>query len=95
MPAGHAPRHAATSPPAPASLVLQRQVSSDPRLREVMRSMRQEALQVEDLIPWNSVRRTWRNKRTNWRRQVKSGELVPDMAVRLKVGGWWQWLAGW
>ncbi len=84
------PRHtattAATSPPGPGPAIaaLQRQVS-DLRLRELIRSLRQEALQVEDLIPWNSVRRTWRNKRTNWRRQVKCGELVPEMAMRLKV----------
>lgn len=82
---GAAPRQPAAAGPA-ANLALQRQLS-DPRLREMMRCLRMEALTLEDMIPWNSVRRTWRNKRSNWRRQVKSGgELVPDLAARLKVG---------
>ena len=66
--------------------LLPRPVLCDPRLRELVRSIRQEALQIEDLVPWTSVRRTWRNRRTAWRRQVKTGEAVPDLALRLKVG---------
>lgn len=81
-------RHVATSPAAvaaPLSVVpLPRPVLCDPRLRELVRSIRQEALQIEDLVPWTSVRRTWRNRRTAWRRQVKTGEAVPDLALRLK-----------
>ena len=52
--------------------------------------MRTEALALEDLIPWNNVRRTWRNKRSHWRRQVKGGEAVAEMALRLKVRRWRQ-----
>lgn len=46
--------------------------------------MKQEVLQLEDAIPWTLVRRNWRNKRTQWRRQVKQTELVADFAARLK-----------
>lgn len=49
-----------------------------------VRSMKQEVLQLEDGIPWPMVRRTWRNKRASWRRQVKATELVADLALRLK-----------
>ena len=64
--------------------MLQRQLS-DPRLREVMTGLRCEVLALEDAIPWTAVRRHWRNRRSGWRRQVKAGEQVPDMALRLKV----------
>lgn len=49
-----------------------------------VRSMKQEVLLLEDSIPWTHVHRTWRNKRTTWRRRVKQTELVTDFAVRLK-----------
>ena len=63
----------------PGSLVVQRQVV-DPRHREALRCMRLEVLQLEDVIPWNSVRRTWKTKvrrATGW------------------VGGWVGERAGW
>lgn len=53
-------------------------------LGPAVRSMKQEVLQIEDAIPWTLVRRTWRNKRTTWRRQVRQTELVADFAARLK-----------
>jgi hypothetical protein len=53
-------------------------------LGPAVRSMKQEVLQLEDAIPWTMVRRTWRNKRATWRRQVKQTELVADFAARLK-----------
>lgn len=53
-------------------------------LGPAVRSMKQEVLQIEDAIPWTLVRRTWRNKRTAWRKQVKQTELVADFAARLK-----------
>jgi hypothetical protein len=46
---------------APGSLVVQRQVV-EPRHREALRGMRVEVLGLEDVIPWNLVRRTWRTK---------------------------------
>jgi hypothetical protein len=49
-----------------------------------LRAVKQDVLQVEDTIPWTSVRRTWRNRRTSWRRQVKATELVTELAARLK-----------
>ncbi|KAI3436836.1 hypothetical protein D9Q98_006246 [Chlorella vulgaris] len=68
---------------APGSLVVQRQVV-EPRHREALRGMRVEVLGLEDVIPWNLVRRTWRTKRTSWRRQIKQTEVIPDFANRLK-----------
>lgn len=56
----------------PGSLVVQRQVV-EPRHREALRSMRLEVLGLEDVIPWNSVRRTWKTKVCGW----------------WLVGGWW------
>jgi hypothetical protein len=53
-------------------------------LGPAVRSMKQEVLQIEDAIPWTLVRRTWRNMRATWRRQVKQTELVADFAARLK-----------
>ena len=53
-------------------------------LAPAVRSMKHEVLQLEDNIPWTAVRRTWRNKRTSWRRHVKQTELVADFAARLK-----------
>lgn len=69
-------------------------LGSDPRYRDVMRAMKAEVLRLEDAIPWNSVRRTWRNRRTNWRRQVKQTEVVPDFAARLAVRRHHQQLGG-
>ena len=34
----------------------------EPRHREALRCMRLEVLALEDVIPWNSVRRTWKTK---------------------------------
>ncbi|PRW55942.1 hypothetical protein C2E21_4909 [Chlorella sorokiniana] len=65
------------------SLVVQRQMV-EPRHREALRGMRLEVLALEDVIPWNSVRRTWKTKRTTWRRQVKQTEVIADFATRLK-----------
>lgn len=67
----------------PGSLVVPRQLV-EPRHREAMRYMRLEVLGLEDIIPWNSVRRTWKSKRTSWRRQVKQTEVLADFAMRLK-----------
>ncbi len=43
------------TPAAPPQLV-------EPRHREALRCMRLEVLALEDVIPWNSVRRTWKTK---------------------------------
>lgn len=46
--------------------------------------MKQEILELEDMIPWTCVRRSWRNRRAAWRRQVKQVELVAGFASKLK-----------
>ncbi|PSC72843.1 septin-10-isoform A [Micractinium conductrix] len=69
--------------PVRGGLVVQRQLV-EPRHREAMRCMRLEVLGLEDTIPWNSVRRAWKAKRTTWRRQVKQTEVLPEFAARLK-----------
>lgn len=43
------------------SLVVHRQLV-EPRHRDAMRCMRLEVLGLEDVIPWNSVRRAWKAK---------------------------------
>ena len=35
-------------------------------------------------VPWNAVRRTWRNRRTLWRRSVKQADMIADLAQRLQ-----------
>jgi hypothetical protein len=53
-------------------------------LLPALHALKQEILTLEDEIPWTLVRRAWKNKRTNWRRQLKTTENVIDLAVRLK-----------
>jgi hypothetical protein len=53
-------------------------------LLPALQALKQEILTLEDEIPWTLVRRAWKNKRTNWRRQLKTTENVIDLAVRLK-----------
>lgn len=53
-------------------------------LLPALQALKQEILTLEDEIPWTLVRRAWKNKRTNWRRQLKATENVIDLAVRLK-----------
>ncbi|KAL4425011.1 hypothetical protein ABPG77_002896 [Micractinium sp. CCAP 211/92] len=64
-------------------LVVHRQLV-EPRHREAMRCMRLEVLGLEDVIPWDSVRRAWKTRRTTWRRQVKQTEVLSEFALRLK-----------
>ena len=52
---------AAAGRPVPGPHVVHRQLV-EPRHREALRCMRLEVLGLEDVIPWNSVRRTWKTK---------------------------------
>lgn len=56
----------------------------DARQREAVRTLKAEALQLEDVVPWDCVRRTWRGRRTNWRRQLQAGETFQELAARLR-----------
>ncbi len=55
--------------------------------QEALRMLRSEVLSLEDEVPWNAVRRTWRARRTGWRRGVKQSDAVPALAERLRVRG--------
>lgn len=65
---------------------LHRPTSPDARAqRELLGTLRRELLCLEEAIPWNSVRRSWRNRRTHWRRGVKQMDAPADFAARLRV----------
>jgi hypothetical protein len=66
LPDDATPRGAAALGPRAGSLVVQRAVV-EPRHREALRVMRLEVLGLEDVIPWNSVRRNWKAKVGGWR----------------------------
>ena len=46
--------------------------------------LQQEMLELEEVIPWNCVRKIWKNKRATWRRQVKQMSHVPGLASKIK-----------
>ena len=54
------------------------------RKRLGVRSMKQEVLELEESIPWTCVRKSWRNKRAAWKRQIRQVELVAGFAAKLK-----------
>lgn len=50
----------------------------------LVRSLQREMLELEEAIPWNCVRKIWKNKRATWRRQVKQTIHVSGFALKVK-----------
>jgi hypothetical protein len=47
-------------------------------------ALQREMLELEEVIPWNCVRKIWKNKRATWRRQVKQMSHIPGLASKIK-----------
>lgn len=47
-------------------------------------AMQREMLELEETIPWNCVKKIWKNKRATWRRQVKQTIHISDLGMKVK-----------
>jgi hypothetical protein len=50
----------------------------------LVRSLQTEMLELEEVIPWNHVKKIWKNKRAAWRRQVKQTNHISGFATKIK-----------
>lgn len=50
----------------------------------LVRSLQTEMLELEEVIPWNYVKKIWKNKRATWRRQVKQTNHISGFAMKMK-----------
>lgn len=49
-----------------------------------VRALQAEMLEFEEMIPWNCVRKIWKNKRATWRRQVRQTVYISGFSIRIK-----------
>lgn len=45
---------------------------------------RSQLLGLEDTVPWNAVKSSWRSRRPGWRRSLKSADTAAEIATRLE-----------
>eukprot|EP00898_Chlorokybus_atmophyticus_P003366 jgi/Chlat1/402/Chrsp10S00054 len=68
---------AAVAAPSTAATALEEVMEK--RRQEVLQLIVQEALEVEELIPWSHVRKIWRTRRNSWRRNMKHASSLQEL----------------